>query len=82
MDSAINYIKTMLSSCPDVSFARVSGVLVLALLMASTAWSVWVLKQPIPDLPTNWLTLILSLYGVSKTGDVIAAIKSKGGEGE
>ena len=78
----MEWLKTLISNNPDVSFARASGAAVLFLMLTATAWSVWHLHQAIPDLPVNWLTLILALYGVSKVGDVLAGLKSgkKGGD--
>ena len=77
----MQFLKTLISNNPDVSFARASGAAVLLLMLAATAWSVWRLHQPVPDLPVNWLTLILALYGVSKVGDVLAGLNHKTKDG-
>lgn len=78
----LDYIKRLVSSSPDASFARVSGALVLGLFMIQSCWCMWVRHSGIPDIPVNLLTLVLALYGCTKAGDIASAIGFRLSKGE
>ena len=68
------WIKAIIDSQGSPSFGRASSSVVIYFLIV---WACYLVSKNgiIPDIPPNWLLLILSLYGVSKAGDTIQAVK-------
>lgn len=75
MRELIDYIKGMLSSTQPQSFARGSCAFIIYFKVCESLYIVSK-TSAIPDIPLQWAGLITLLYGASKAGDVITAVKT------
>ena len=74
MREFIDYIKGMLSSDQPQSFARGACLFIIYFKVCESLYIVSK-TATIPDIPLQWAALLTLLYGASKTGDVITAVK-------
>lgn len=74
MREIIDYIKGMLSSDQPQSFARGVCAFIIYFLVCGFCY-VTSKTGAMADLPGSWIALVTLLYGSSKAGDVITAIK-------
>jgi hypothetical protein len=69
----VNWLKQSLSSSNIASFGRTACAIIIYFMIV---WECYIISKTVTwvDIPSNWLYLVVSLYGVSKTGETVQAI--------
>lgn len=65
----MNYLKKIFSGDPSASFGRLMAFLGFGCMLIWT--TALIVKNPvaIPDIPANWLMIIMIPYGITKAGE-------------
>ena len=80
MKELADFIKGALSNDQPQSFARLTCAFIVYFLVMGFCF-IWSRTGVLPDIPAGWVTLIALLYGSSKAGDVITAVKGAASAG-
>lgn len=62
----------------QVSLGRVSAALILVYLLACTG-HLMIVKGTLVDIPVNWLTAMVTFYGINKASSTVKEVKGNVG---